>query len=91
MRVSPSGARLTLRPETKIKTKRFYIMEIQSLTVSERIILAETLWDSVIADGVEIDVTEPQREELNRRLAAFDIDQDIGSPWTVVKARILSK
>lgn len=66
-------------------------MEIQSLTVSERIILAETLWDSVIADGVEIDVTEPQREELNRRLAAFDIDQDIGSPWTVVKARILSK
>lgn len=66
-------------------------MEIQSLTVSERIILAETLWDSVIADGVEIDVTEPQREELNRRLAAFEKDQDIGSPWTVVKARILSK
>ena len=37
-------------------------MEIQSLTVSERIILAETLWDSVIAEGVEIDVTAPQRE-----------------------------
>jgi putative addiction module component (TIGR02574 family) len=66
-------------------------MEIQSLTVSERIILAETLWDSVIAEGVEIDVTAPQREELNRRLAAFEIDQDIGSPWSVVKARILSK
>lgn len=66
-------------------------MEIQSLTVSERIILAETLWDSVVAEGVEIEVTAPQREELNRRLAAFEIDQNIGSPWASVKARILSK
>lgn len=66
-------------------------MEIQSLTVSERIILAESLWDSVIADDAEIDVTAPQREELNRRLAAFEIDQNIGSPWASVKARILSK
>ena len=66
-------------------------MEIKSLTVSERIILAETLWDSVIAEGVEIDVTAPQREELNRRLAAFEIYQDIGSTWAAVKARILSK
>jgi putative addiction module component (TIGR02574 family) len=66
-------------------------MEIQSLTVSERIILAETLWDSVVAEGVEIEVTASQRDELNRRLAAFEIDQDTGSSWSVVKARILSK
>lgn len=66
-------------------------MEIQSLTVSERIMLAEALWDSVIADDAKIDVTVPQREELDRRLAAYEIDQDIGSPWSVVKARILSK
>lgn len=66
-------------------------MEIQSLTVSERIMLAEALWDSVIAEEAEIDLTTPQREELDRRLAAFEIDQDIGSPWQTVKARILSK
>ena len=66
-------------------------MEIQSLTVSERIILAEALWDSVIADDVDIDVTATQREELDRRLAAFEIDQDIGTPWSVVKTRILCK
>jgi proteic killer suppression protein len=51
-------------------------MEIQSLTVSERIILAEALWDSVIAEDVEIDLTGPQLAELNRRLAAFEIDQE---------------
>lgn len=66
-------------------------MEIPSPTVPERIILAEALWDSVIAEEAEIDVTAPQREELDRRLAAFEIDQDIGSPWSTVKARILSK
>lgn len=68
-----------------------HTMEIQSLTISERIILAEALWDSVIADDVEIDVTEPQRKELDRRLAAFEIDQDAGAPWSDVKARILSR
>ncbi|WP_280548233.1 addiction module protein [Halomonas sp. 11-S5] len=66
-------------------------MEIQSLTVSERILLAETLWDSVIADDAEIDVTTPQRQELDRRLATFEIDHDPGSTWSAVKARILSK
>ena len=66
-------------------------MEIQSLTVSERIILAETLWDSVVAEDAKIELSEPQKEELDRRLTAFEIDQDIGSQWSSVKARILSK
>lgn len=66
-------------------------MEIQSLTVSERIILAEALWDSVVAEDTEIELTEPQKVELDRRLATFEIDHDIGSPWSSVKARILSK
>lgn len=66
-------------------------MKIQSLTVSERITLAEALWDSVVAEDVEIDVTTRQREELDRRLAAFEIDQDIGASWSAVKARILSR
>lgn len=66
-------------------------MEIQSLTASERILLAEALWDSVVAEGTEIELTEPQKEELDRRLAAFEIDHDAGSPWSSVKARILSK
>ncbi|MFT6550355.1 MAG: putative addiction module component (TIGR02574 family) [Zhongshania marina] len=66
-------------------------MEIQSLTVSERIILAEALWDSVVAEGDEVALTDAQREELDRRLAAFEIDQDVGSSWSSVKARVLLK
>jgi putative addiction module component (TIGR02574 family) len=66
-------------------------MEIQSLTVSERIMLAEALWDSIIAEDSKIELTDTQKEELDRRLAAFEIDKDTGSSWLSVKARILSK
>ncbi len=65
-------------------------MEIQSLTVSERIILAESLWDSVVAEGSEIELTDAQKLELDRRLQAFELDQDLGSSWAEVKARMLS-
>ena len=66
-------------------------MEIQSLTISERIMLAEALWDSIIAEDSKIKLTETQKDELDRRLTAFEIDQDAGSSWSSVKARILSK
>lgn len=66
-------------------------MEIKSLTVSERIILAEALWDSIVAEDSEIELTEAQKAELDRRLASFEIDQHVGSSWSNVKARILSK
>lgn len=66
-------------------------MEIQSLTISERITLAEALWDSIVAEDSKIKLTKTQKEELDRRLAAFEIDQDGGSSWPSVKARILSK
>jgi|TARA_R110000796_G_scaffold67986_2_gene155955 putative addiction module component (TIGR02574 family) len=66
-------------------------VEIQSLTVSERILLAEALWDSIVAEQADIELTDAQKEELDRRLAAFEIDQDEGSSWSSVKARILSR
>jgi putative addiction module component (TIGR02574 family) len=66
-------------------------MDIQSLTISERIMLAEALWDSIVAEDSEIKLTETQKVELDRRLAAFEIDQDVGSTWSSVKSRILSK
>lgn len=66
-------------------------MEIQSLTVSERIMLAEALWDSVVAEDAEIELTSSQIEELERRFSAFEIDQNVGSSWTDVKSRILAK
>lgn len=64
-------------------------MKIQELTVSERVILAEKLWDSIIDEGTPIELTEKQRLELDSRLQAFLDDQDAGSSWSEVKERII--
>lgn len=65
-------------------------MEIQELTVSERIILAEKLWDSVLNNESEIKLTENQEIELDKRLNAFMNDHDLGSSWSDVKKRVIS-
>ena len=66
-------------------------MEIQQLSLSERILLAEQLWDSVVNSGEEIELTEVQKLELDRRLNNFVGDGDLGSSWSSVKDRIISK
>ncbi|MCW8929242.1 MAG: addiction module protein [Gammaproteobacteria bacterium] len=66
-------------------------MEIQELTVSERIMLAEKLWDSVLSKESEIDLTENQEIELDRRLNSFMTDQELGSSWSDVKKRVISR
>ena len=66
-------------------------MKIQELSVSERIVLAEKLWDSIVDEDGSIELPKKQKVELDRRLQAFLDDQDIGSSWSKVKERIISK
>jgi len=66
-------------------------MRIQELSVSERIVLAEKLWDSIVDEDGSIALPEKQKNELDRRLQAFLDDQDIGSSWAEVKERIIRK
>jgi len=66
-------------------------MRIQELSVSERIVLAEKLWDSVVDEDAPIELSKIQTVELDRRLQAFLDDQDFGSSWSEVKGRITSK
>jgi len=66
-------------------------MKIQELSVSERILLAEKLWDSILDENTVIELPKTQELELDRRLQAFLDDQDSGSSWDVVKERIIRK
>ena len=65
-------------------------MEIQELTVSERIMLAEKLRNSVLHEESEIQLTKNQEIELENRLNTLLADQDLGFSWSDVKARIIS-
>jgi len=63
-------------------------MKIEELSVSERIILAEQLWDSVLDKEETIELTEKQQVELDRRMQSFRDDGNVGSAWEEVKSRV---
>lgn len=63
-------------------------MKLQELTPSEKILLAEELWDSVVSDEHLFPITEEQKKELDARLANYSIDPDAGDSWENVRKRI---
>ena len=66
------------------------LAKVLALPVVERIRLAQSIWDSVVEVPEAVEVTEEQREELNRRLDAYREDPSAGSPWPEIKERILT-
>jgi putative addiction module component (TIGR02574 family) len=59
--------------------------DIQELSQSERILLAEKLWDSVADNQDSLEVTTSQKKLLAERLAAFKESPNEGSSWEEVK------
>lgn len=49
---------------------------LRELPVEERIKLVEDLWDSIAEDRKALALTPEQRAELDRRLAAYEIDKN---------------
>jgi putative addiction module component (TIGR02574 family) len=63
-------------------------MNLQELTNSEKILLAEDLWDSVASNEQLFPITEEQKIILDKRLEKYSYDQDAGDSWLNVKNRI---
>ena len=65
------------------------IIDISRLSVAERIQLAEDLWDSLAETPEVLELTEEQRAELDRRLAAHRSDPDEAVPWEILRQELL--
>jgi putative addiction module component (TIGR02574 family) len=63
---------------------------IDQLSVPERILLVEEIWDSIAATPEDLPLTDAQRVELDRRLAACETDPTAGTDWEEVKIRLKS-
>lgn len=61
---------------------------IDRLTVAQRILLVEEIWDSIAADAEQAPLTPNQQQDLQHRLADFKKDPKNGSPWEEVKGRL---
>ena len=64
------------------------ISELLKLPVAERIKLVAAIWDSIAAAPDALDLTQAERDELDRRWDAYERDPSLGSPWAEVRARI---
>jgi putative addiction module component (TIGR02574 family) len=67
------------------------IEELLKLSVAERIQLVEDLWDSIAADPENVPLSEPQLEELRRRLAEHRANPDSAVPWEEVRRRLYER
>jgi putative addiction module component (TIGR02574 family) len=63
-------------------------LDIDRLTVPQRLELIGQLWDSIPDEAVASAMPEWHRQELDRRLAAADAAPEQGIPWEQVKARL---
>lgn len=50
--------------------------------------LVDAIWDSIAAAPEALELTQWQKDELDRRLAEFDADPDSGATLEEVFARI---
>ena len=67
------------------------LTEIVSLSVDERIRLVEAIWDSIAAEPGQPELTEAQKQELERRLAAHAAAPEEVVPWEEVKSQALAR
>jgi putative addiction module component (TIGR02574 family) len=63
--------------------------EITRLTPQERLSLIEQLWDSL--SDAEIPLSPAQKDELERRLATFDLDRAQAVTWDSLKAELAGR
>ncbi len=63
-------------------------LNIRALSVEERIQLVGEIWDSIAEERGEFELTDAQRDEIDRRLASYRANPDMAIPWEVVKARV---
>jgi putative addiction module component (TIGR02574 family) len=66
------------------------LSELLQLPVEERLKLVEALWDSIAEFPEALELTVAQKQELDRRLAAYEQDPEAGVPWSELKARLLA-
>jgi putative addiction module component (TIGR02574 family) len=64
---------------------------IDKLTVAERIALVQAIWDSIAGEIEAAPLTEAQRQEVDRRLAAHRTNPQAAIPWEQVEAEALAR
>ena len=64
---------------------------IDKFSADDRLALMEEIWESLSAEVEHAPLSEAQRDELERRLAAHEASPGDVVPWEEVKAKALAR
>jgi putative addiction module component (TIGR02574 family) len=69
-------------------TRKMAKAGIFALSIPERLQLVEDIWDSIAHAPRSLLLTDAQKTEIDRRLAAYRKNPNAGSPWVAVRKRL---
>ena len=64
--------------------------QAKKLSIPERLSLVQEIWDSIAQDNEYYELTDEQRQELDRRLESFRANPSQGRTWEEIKAEFLN-
>lgn len=62
--------------------------QLLEMPPTERLELVEALWDSLLEVPEAVPISDELRQELDRRLAAYEADKSSARPWDEIKAEL---
>ena len=68
-----------------------FIDKAKKLSINDRMIIVEEIWDSIISSNEDLSLTNGQKKDLDKRLADYFKNPSDGSTWDDVKKRIHKK
>jgi putative addiction module component (TIGR02574 family) len=72
-------------------TPALQALAIDRLTLAERLALVQEIWDSIAEEVEKTPLTEAQRQEVDRRLAAHEANPQAAIPLEQVNADALAR
>lgn len=64
--------------------------EAKKLPVDERIALVEEIWDSIAEENGCFELTDAQKQELDRRIQSLQENPRAGRSWEDIKSEFLN-
>jgi putative addiction module component (TIGR02574 family) len=63
--------------------------DAKKLSIPDRILLVEEIWDTIAEENEAFELTEAQRQELDRRLASARANPGQGRTWDEIKSEFM--
>ena len=65
--------------------------QINKLSVSEKILLVEEIWDSIASEEQSFDLTDTQKRIVKERSNSFKANPALGRKWEEIRDEFLGK